>query len=133
MARLFGVGPEGGHLDACPDCARRWEAIQLQYENRRMTYSEVTEDRLAEQRKAVRARLENKPRKLRLVLAPSLAAAAVLLMIGLIIFKPTTPGLPPQALDTVSEDKVIEDIFRMSLSTEPEAFGPVQSLFEEQQ
>ena len=131
VARLFGVGPKGAHLENCPDCAHRWEAIRYRYENRRGTYSEVAEARLTAQRIAVDARLKDKTRKLRLILVPSFGAVAVLLLIALIVFKPTSPK--QQAPDTISEDQVMEEVYQMSLSSEPEAIEPVQSLFEEQQ
>jgi hypothetical protein len=131
VSRLFGAGREDGHLDACPECARRWESIRFRYEGRRISYGDVPETRLAAQRNAIRARIQKRNRKLRMVLAPSFATLAIVLLMALIVFKPTKPKQP--VFKAISEDAVLEEVYQMSISTELEAVGPVQSLFEEQQ
>jgi hypothetical protein len=63
------------------------------------------------------------------VLAPSFAALAVIVLIAAFLFPPKQPKQPePQV---VSEDEMFEDMFRTAFSIEPDAIGPVQSLFEE--
>jgi hypothetical protein len=128
LLMLFDVTPRDERLAACPVCIRRWEEIQSRYESRPAIAAEMSDERLASQRIAIRSRLERK-RKAHLILAPSLAALALIVIAALLIFKPNIPNQP--ALQTVSEDAELEDAFRMSLSFEPEAIGPVQSLFEE--
>jgi hypothetical protein len=129
ISKLFDVGPQDGHLKSCPECARRWAAIQQRYESGRRANAEVSETRLSAQRLAIYRRLEDKPWCVRPVLASSLAAALLLAAISLILFKPDPPEQP--APDIISEDKVLEEIYQMSLSSEPVAIEPVQSLFEE--
>jgi hypothetical protein len=131
VSRLFGVGREDGHLDVCPECARRWESIRFRYEGRRITCGDVQEARLAAQRNAIRGRIQKRSRNLRMILAPSLATLAIVLLMALIVYKPTKPEQP--VLNAISEDAVLEEVYQMSISTELEAVGPVQSLFEEQQ
>jgi anti-sigma factor RsiW len=130
LLRLFDERPADEHLETCVECGRRWEAIQDKYESRRETLSEISEARLAAQRIAVHARLEAKSRNSRLILAPSLVALAALVLIASMVFK--SASLKPLAPETISGDEVFEEVFGMSLSTEPTAIGPVQSLFEEQ-
>jgi hypothetical protein len=129
ISKLFDVGPQDGHLESCPECARRWAAIQQRYEGSRIANAEVSEAKLNAQRFAVRKRLEDKPRHVRPILASSLAAALLLAVISLVLFKPNPPRQP--APDILSEDKMLEEIYQMSLSSEPVAIEPVQSLFEE--
>jgi hypothetical protein len=72
-----------------------------------------------------------KKRKFRPILAPSFAALAVIILIAALVFPPKQPKQPePQPM---SEDEMLEDIFRTAFNIEPEAIGPVQSLFEEPQ
>jgi hypothetical protein len=126
MLRLFDVTPEDEHLAACPDCSRRWESIRLRYENRLRT-TEVSEKRLAVQRANVLALVQGGSWKFRLIAVPALAAFAMLLLAAVIVFKPASPTAA-----AIVEDSVVEDIYHMSFSDEPEAIGPVQALFEEQ-
>lgn len=131
ISKLFDLVPEDGHLKACPECARRWEAIQRKYESNRAVWAEVPDEKLAAQRLAVRAQLNHKTRKVRLILAPSLAAAFLLVLVSLVLFKPNSSR--QTAPDAISEDKQLEEVYQMSISPEPTAIEPVQSLFEEQQ
>ncbi len=131
LLELFDSQPAGGHLQNCPECAARYEAARRRYENRPALHSQVSEERLALQRLAVRERLEQGGRKLVRFLVPSLAGLAMLAAIALVAFKSIAPRQP--APESVLEDAVFEEVFQMSWSTEPEAIAPVQSLFEEQQ
>ena len=128
LLRLFDVGPTDEHLAACPDCSRRWESIRLRYECRPRA-AEVPEKRLAVQRADILAQLQGRTRKFHLIATPALAAFAMLLMAAWVVFKPAAPA--PPAAETIVEDAVVEDIYQMSFSDEPEAIVPVQALFEE--
>ena len=125
LLRLFDVTPADEHLAACSDCSRRWESIRLQYENRPRA-AEVSEKRLAIQRANVLALVQGGTWKFRLIAAPALAAFAMLLLTAVIVFKPAPP-----ASEAIVEDAVVDDIYHMSFSDEPEAIIPVQALFEE--
>ena len=128
---LFDVEQPDDHLKTCLDCSRRWEGMQRRYERRPTIGSADLENRLAGQRINIHARLEKKARKFRPMLVPSLAALAVLILIAVLVFNPKPAEQP--ALETASEDEIIEDIFRTAFNIEPEAIGPVQALFEEPQ
>jgi hypothetical protein len=127
---LFNVTPHDERLADCPVCTRRWEEIRSRYESRPAIAADMSDERLASQRIAICSRLEQK-RKAHLILAPSLAVLALIVIALLLTFKPNIPNR--SASQIVSEDAELEDVFRMSLSFEPEAIGPVQSLFEEPQ
>jgi hypothetical protein len=130
LLRLFDIEQPDDHLEACPDCSRRWEAMRRRYESRPAISAGAIEERLAEQRIKIRARLGNKG-TFRPMFAPAFAALAVIVLIAALVFIPKQPKQPePQAM---SEDEMFEDIFRTAFNSEPDAIGPVQSLFEGQQ
>jgi hypothetical protein len=130
LLMLFDVMPRDERRAACPVCTRRWEEIRSRYESRPAIAADISDEQLASQRIAIRSRLE-KRRAVRLILAPSLGALALIAIAALLLFTPSIPNEP--VLQTVSEDAELEDAFRISLSLEPEAIEPVQLLFEEQQ
>ena len=131
VARLYGLGPEDGHLGVCDSCARRWEAIRGRYENLRPVGIEVSGEFLASQRRAIRARLGEKRRHFPRVLVPALAT--LLLAAIVIVYRPA-PELPQPAekVSKISDDRLFDDVFRMVSDPAPSAVGPIRSLFEEQ-
>jgi hypothetical protein len=130
LLMLFDVKERDERLDACPVCTRRLEVMRSRYGSRPSIAADVSAERLALQRAAVLGRLENKG-KFHRILAPALASLFVLVIAVLLVFKPNAPS--PPATESVLADVELEDAFQMSLSFEPEAIGPVQSLFEEPQ
>jgi len=131
ISKLFDLGPEDGHLEACPECTRRWETIKQKHERSSAICAEVPDKQLAAQRQAVLSQLNRRTRKLHPILVPSLATAFLLVLGSLVLFKAYLPKRP--APDAASEDKLIEEVYQISLSAEPTAMEPVQALFEEQQ
>lgn len=129
LARLYDVGPEDGHLEACDECRKRLEALQLRRKSLRAREPEVPADFLAGQRHTIYERLERKPLLFRPQLAPSLAALLLVLVI-MTVFRPAPQR---QAMGPVSDANVFEDVFKIATSIEPSAVEPVRSLFEEQQ
>jgi len=132
IARLYGVGPDNDHLSTCRSCFQRWESIRLKQEQLRAAETEVPTELLDSHRRAIRIRLGSPPKasRLRWVVVPSLAAGALLLA-ALVVFNPSAPK--PPGTESLSEDTIIEDVFRMSQSSEPAAVEPVKSIFEESQ
>ena len=124
VLKLFGVQPEDGHLEACDECARRWDIVRRRYEDRPTVFSEVPDRQLAAQRQAVRERLGSGKRNVRRMLAPSLATAFVVMLVALFLFKPVPPKPVPS--DPLSEDELIEEVFRVSYGLEPAAITPMQ-------
>jgi hypothetical protein len=128
VARLYGVGPDDGHIDVCESCARRWEAVRCRHESLRPAGIEVSGEFLAAQRRAIHARLREKRPPFRRVLVPVLVT---LLLAGILIVYRPAPQEPP-AVEQVSDSQLFDDVFRMVSGTEPSAVGPIRSLFEEQ-
>jgi hypothetical protein len=128
VARLYGVGPEDGHLGVCDSCARRWEAIRCRYESLRPAGIEVSGEFLAAQRRAIHARLCEKRHPFPRVLVPVLVT--LLLAAIVIVYRPAPESLPPA--EKVSDAQLFDDVFRMVSDPAPSAVGPIRSLFEEQ-
>jgi hypothetical protein len=128
VARLYGIGPEDSHLELCPSCAKRWEAIRLAYENARPSAIEMSDEYFAAQRRAIRTRLGRKRRTVPRVLVPVLVT--LLLAAIVIVYKPSHK--PPPTADEISDSQLFEDVFRRVSGTEPSAVVPIRSLFEEQ-
>ncbi|HYK92287.1 MAG TPA: hypothetical protein VE398_26235 [Acidobacteriota bacterium] len=129
LARLYGVGPEDGHIEVCQDCRTRLEAMELRRKTLLDRDLRVPAQFLAEQRRSIYERLERRPLLLRLRLVPSLAMVLFLFVI-LTMFRPS-PQEPPRI--PVPDAQVFEDVFDIASSTEPSAVEPVRSLFEVQQ
>ncbi len=128
VAHLYGVGPEDGHLDMCPSCAERWEAIRLRHKNISAAATEVPEEYLAAQRRAIRARLGEKRHAWPKVLVPVLAT--LLLAVIVVVYRPAR--VPAPVAEKVSDSQLFDDVFQRVSGTEPIAMGPIRSLFEEQ-
>ncbi len=125
--RLYGIGPEDNHLEKCPSCAQRWEAIRRRNESLRSSEIEVSEEHIVAQRRAIRARLGKKRRVLPKVLVPVLAT---LLLATIVILNNHTPA-PRPVVEKVSDAQLFDDVFNRVSGTEPTAMGPIRSLFEE--
>ena len=128
VARLYGVGPEGDHLEVCDTCARRWEAIRSRYESLRPSGIEVSGKFLAAQRRAIHARLREKRHSFPRMLVPVLVT--LLLATVLMVYRPAPE--PPPAKERISDSQLFDDVFRMVSDPAPSAVEPIRSLFEEQ-
>ncbi len=118
LLRLFDVGPQDGHLESCPVCARRWETVHAKYQSRPEGLYEVPEEQLRAQRLAIRERIGHRKRKSRLIFVPTLAASLIILAFVVVIFRQAPRELPGP--EDFSQDLVLEEIFSTALSTEPE-------------
>ena len=128
VGRLYGVGPEDGHLDACRSCAQRWEAIRSKYTNLRPAGIEVSGELLAAQRRAIHARLHEKRRYFPRVLVPVLVTLLLAAIVA--VYRPAPE--PPPAVEQASDSQLFDDVFRKLSDPAPSAVGPIRSLFEEQ-
>jgi hypothetical protein len=129
IALAYGVAPrEAEHLEGCASCAGRFQAIAARRQALRRA-PEVPQALLAAQRRAIEARLARPSGPLRLALVPSLAAV-LLVLVGLMVFRPTPERLAPQA---GSDSALFEEVFTLAADPAPQAVEPVRSLFEDAQ
>ncbi len=130
--RIYGVGPADGHLERCPSCARRWEEFRRRNQSLRQVGIELSDEHLAAQRRAIRARLGERRRVLPHVLVPALVT---LLLAAIVILDRRAPEPPqpaaPESAEKISDAQLFGDVFNSISGTEPTAIGPIRSLFEE--
>jgi hypothetical protein len=124
--RLYGVGA-GDHLDSCQECSDRFRQL---LERRAMAAEPVdaSYDFLAAQRRNIYARMGEKPQVGR-KWVPALAAAACLLVVGLMAHHPAAQVAKPEIVDP----QLFADVYSMEQSMEPLAAKPIDALFEQDQ
>lgn len=127
VARIYGVGPEDGHLHECEICRDRWETILRRRESLVSLDVEVPETLLLTQRNAIRNRLEGRRTAFPKVLVPVLVT--LLVAVVLVMYRPAE-RVPPVS-KPVSDAELFNDIFETVSETEPTAMQPIRSLFEE--
>ena len=134
--RLYGIGRGEiePHLRQCRECAARYRALERTLDriaNEATSGPEASSEFLAAQRRAVYARLEERPGR-QVPWAPALAAA-LLLAVGLFLYHPLSHGsrgAPPPAYAEISDEQLFSDVYSMEQSAEPLAAAPIHGLFE---
>jgi hypothetical protein len=127
VARLYGVGPEDGHIDTCEDCARRLGAMQFVRDSVLASSPKVSEPFLAAQRRAVLERAEAGGESLwPFSLTPALSALALVLLAFLL----SRPAPPPQPSLASSETQLFAEVYAEIQTAEPSAVAPIYGLFE---
>jgi len=129
VAQLFWAGHDDSDLNGCGDVRAQEEALHLGRERMQLPELRVSEEFLARQRQAVYRRLEQKPLRNRLQLAPVLSAV----LLALVILTLLRTGTQRQDTSIVSDSAIFEDVFRTAAGTEPSALEPMRSLFEVRQ
>ena len=134
MDLWYGLTPVGSdvlaHQESCPECRAR--AGEL--ETLRRASAEpagISAEALAAQRRAILARLDQRPRR-QLRWAPAVAAAALAVAVA-IAYRPAAVTVPPaeDAAPQLSDDALLAEIYAMDLGREPRAAAPIRALFEE--
>ena len=129
LARLYGMEQGDGHLHDCAECLRRWKEICARRRELLGNRPHVSTGYLAEQRNAVRKRITAESPRLRLRLAPALAALLLLVAVLTLFQRQSKSPVLPETAD----NRVFEDAFTLASGEEPEAVEPIQALFEVQQ
>jgi hypothetical protein len=126
VERLYGVGADD-HLGDCEECSDRLQHLR---ERRAMAAEPVdaSYDFLAAQRRNIYARMGEKPQA-RTKWVPALAAAACLLVVGVIAHHPAAQVAKPEIVDP----QLFADVYSMEQSMEPLAAKPIHGLFEQDQ
>ena len=149
LNRLYGLGEAEGetnlHLQECTECADRWRA----FERRRAETAAgpdlsgaVSNEFLAAQRRAIYARLEERPSGPHARWAPALAAG-FLLAAGVYFAIPGRHAVPPAPSGAhnrqapvarvvhaeMSDEQLFSDVYSMEQSAEPRAAVPMHALF----
>lgn len=134
IAHLYGVGAEDAHVDACPECQARLQAMRSTRELIELasSSSEVTFEFLAAQRRKIHRRVTEPVRwwsYLPLRRWASAAGGVAVVAGGLLIVEHDRrqPAVP----NNISDAQLARDVSRMAEDPEPPATAPLQALFEE--
>ena len=127
ISRLYGLGPQDGHLEACEECAERWRRL-VAVRGKVLARPPVPEDWMALQRQAVLGRLESARGGRRwLPYAPAMAAA-VCALTAVLVYRPA-----PVARPILTDDELFSEAYSVAQSSEPQAAEPIHALFEVQE
>ena len=128
IGRLYGLGPDDGHLGECEECAGRWRALEA---TRGLVLDPppAPEEFLAGQRRAIHGRLEHPARRPGwLQLAPAAVATAAVVVLAVVLHR-SAPAPEPG----LSDAELYAEVYSMVESDEPLAVQPIRALFEEEQ
>lgn len=134
IEHIYGVGPDGGHVDVCRECQARLLAAQSE---RRRIESEaddetVGHDFLMAQRRRIYARLSQPVNWWTHVPVGRWAPAAAALLVsagGLVMYD---QRFRQDAADRhLSDVQLAQDVSCMASDSEPPSTAPLQALFEE--
>lgn len=128
IARIYGVSEDEEHIAECAECASRLE----RFERRRAELArpaEASAEFLAAQRRAVYARMDGGSRRLWKWIPA--AAAAFVIAVGLLVYRPAAPA--PAPTPDAADAQLFSEMYSMAQSTEPRAAAPIHGLFEANQ
>ncbi len=138
LNRLYGLGEAEAetqlHLRECAACADRWRGFE-QRRAETAAWPDVSNERLASQRRGVYARLEERPGGMHVRWAPALAAGFLLAAGAYLAIPgrhavPQAPNRPaPSAHTEISDEQLFSDVYSMEQSAEPRAAVPIHALF----
>jgi len=124
IERLYGLGPQDGHLEECQVCAGRWQALLAT--RGQVLRRSASEELLAHAPNLHHLVLERPARRFRwLTYASATVTAVVLLAVLLYRPAPVRNPIPPP-----SDAEFFADIYSIAGNTEPAAAEPIHALFE---
>jgi hypothetical protein len=129
IAHLYGVGPEGGHLNDCAACRQRINQLQTNrqsFEALRGSAGDVSFEFLSRQRRAIYAGL-GKKRNIFGFGRWASAVAMVAVVAGAVIVIEERQ----QDRHQISDAQLVEEVSRMAQDSTPTAVAPIEGLFQE--
>jgi|WetSurMetagenome_2_1015567.scaffolds.fasta_scaffold371711_2 hypothetical protein len=129
IGRLYGLGPEDGHLEECEHCAGRWSAL-VRAREQVLALPSVSEELMARQRLAIRRSLETPARNRRWLSYGSVVATAAVLVLAVLLYRPAPA---PKVSESLSDAEFFAEVYSLARSSEPVAAEPIHALFEEEQ
>lgn len=126
IERLYGLGPEDGHLDECEHCTGRMRSLLTAREHV-LAPPSVSEEWMARQRLAIRRSMDTPGRNRRWLPYGSAVATAAVLLLAVLLYRPAPAPKPP------SDAEIFADVYSLASSSEPLAAEPMHALFEEGQ
>ena len=129
IERLYGLGPEDGHLEECEHCAGRFGAL-VSAREQVLAPPSVSEELMTRQRLAIRRSLETPARNRRWLSYGSVVATAAVLVLAVLLYRPAPA---PTVSESLSDAEFFAEVYSLARSSEPVAAEPIHALFEEEQ
>ena len=135
IQHVYGVGPNDGHVDTCPECQGRLAAAQAHrqmLESSSSSEQTISYDFLTAQRRRIYTKLTEPARWRPAIWARRWAsAAATLLVLGGSVLVYEQKHRPTVANDGISDAQLAQDVSSVALDAEPPPTAPLQALFDE--
>jgi hypothetical protein len=134
---LYGLGDGENHLERCPDCGERWNAMHraLGMARAEAAAPEISARKLAAQRVRIQERLERPSSGSHAWRWVPVATAASLLAAGLFLRQSSSVPQPapsaPTAVNAEADAELFTDVYSMEQDVEPRAAAPIRALFQE--
>ncbi|HEY7208649.1 MAG TPA: hypothetical protein VH477_00135 [Bryobacteraceae bacterium] len=130
IAHLYGVGPQDGHLECCAECRSRVSAMEIRRQSAVAESAEVAPERLAAQRRRVRAVLA---RSLHWWQAASLRrwvpAGTAAIALGGSLFYYNEQQQRHVRDNAISDAQLAQDVSLLAETPEAPPTAPLQALF----
>ncbi len=124
---LYGLGPDGGHLQDCEWCRARWDRLAVRRKQLLQSRPELPADLLVRQREAIRERIQARSESgFASRLAPALATLC-LVVVALVLSRPAPEPQPTRA---ANDSGLYTEIYSLVESPEPLAAEPIYGLFD---
>ena len=130
IAHLYGVGPEGNHVEECAECSGRLTGFEARRNALDQGQQEVPYELLTAQRRKFYQRLGEPARwwtAWRLRSWTSAAATGLVLWGGLAVYQRQQPTTNESR---VSDAELAQEVSNMSQDSEPQSTAPLEALFE---
>ena len=135
IQHLYGVGPEGNHIDECSDCRARLSAMLAARSANEIECSpseQVPFELLAAQRRSVYSRIDRLAGfRLGVQVRRWAAAGAMVVLLGGGFFLYEQNQHQQAVQNTVSDAQLAQEVSQMAQDSEPSPTGPLQGLFDE--
>ena len=130
--RLYGLEAQEGHLDLCPLCRRRLQALADRKAALSLAEPHISPGFLVEQRHAIWVRLAREQSAIKWGRwIPAFAGAAALAVV--LVSSQPTPKIEPGRVAVVSDAQLYADISAVVETPEPFAATPIRGLFDQEQ
>ncbi len=135
IEHLYGIGPEGNHVEECGDCRERLSrmvAARRAIEAECAPLEQVPFDLLAAQRRSIYARLAQRPAaRLGLRMRQWAAAAAMIALLGGGAFLYEQNQRQQALQNKVTDAQLAQEVSAIAQASEPNSTAPLQELFVE--
>lgn len=135
IQHLYGVGPEGNHIDGCGECQARLSAmlaVRSANEIESSPSEQISFEVLAAQRRSIYSRIERLSGfQLGVQVRRWAAAGAMIVLLGGGLFLYQQNQHQHAGQNAVSDAQLAQEVSQMAQDSEPSPTAPLQGLFDQ--